>query len=513
VAVRATDRIMAPARGSAAEFKAWGRRVNVARLPEFERFADELWAVGSAHGMDPMIPAGGYNVETAQGNTMSGGPWAGGEAWERNLNPGSIGVVGFEGGADFDLGMRWPDGRAAARAYLAHLYAYATGLRAPWQFDNVRVSYVLADPERAGRAPRLVDLGSGMYADDDEYGQTVAARANAMFAVADQEDPMASITFGRVPKPDIIPMLVAKPRDGAGFNYVALRTVYGTCEHITDGEASLEWYASFFGIGGERELNALTDYGIDKAGRIAMWNDPFGNRSPWASGGSDGLEGDGPALVRRLGIDAINGGLGSKEHIAKGGQQPTDAQFDASARLNAWLADGASNHPRGRKIAWSDYPYDPSLGIVINLGHYEFATKGCPLWTKATWDRLQDLTRGYMKKYQEGDTKPPVEEPPVQVPPVDHDKLPGNITLKQAEERFGQGKLTRPGKKTTQFKFHLGRAWAEAWLERAAKENVWPAATIWQQVATDIDSAVDVISFVNGWVLMRFTDRGGWRWL
>lgn len=113
----------------------------------------------------------------------------------------------------------------------------------------------------------------------------------------------------------------------------------------------------------------LTDYGIGGStdgeewdGVIFRWNDPRGkratiymkegrylkrkspgaeamtvsaNRSGWANGGSDGLEGDGPLFVRTLGVSAINRDLVSIER-SDGGDTSTPIsvkQFESICAL------------------------------------------------------------------------------------------------------------------------------------------------------------------------------------
>ena len=324
--------------------------------------------------------------------------------------------------------------------------------------------------------------------------------------------PAGSIVFGRVPRPAVIEMIVEKPYDGAGFTRVTPRQIVGACTHITDGDpiwgdgvGDLEWYHDFFATGGERQYDALTDYGISRNGTIAMWNDPFGTRMPWANGGSDGLEGDGAVFTRLLGVGAINGRLYSKENVGKSPAKLTDAQLEANAQLDAWHFDQA-------RVPWNEYPFNPHVGCVTDTEHWEFATKECPgPGVRSQTNARQNRTRAIMKQYQAGGLLPEVPRPdPVD---VDHDKLPAGLDLDLVKKLFGTGKLHRPGKKVGGFGFNLGRAWSEAWLERGTKEKQYPAAVSWYQFQDSPEVTRDIISFANGWVLARLNARAGWQWL
>jgi hypothetical protein len=321
-----------------------------------------------------------------------------------------------------------------------------------------------------------------------------------------------ALTFGNVKKPPIEEMICPKPYDGAGFTRCPPRSVIGVCRHITDGEGSLEWYHDFFSTGGQRQYDALVDFVIDKAGRIGMLNDPFGNRMPWASGGSDGLEGDGPAFVNARGAFGINGELASIEHVGVAPNKMTDAQMQSTAELGAWLADGASNHPRGSKIPYDQYPFNPNVGCVTDMEHFEFATKSCPAaGIIGQTDAFQAAQRGIMKAGQTA--VPPKPDPTPGKPTPDHITYPAGMDKAKAEAAFGTGELYRPKKTMAHFGYHETSAVSLAWLKRGGEKKVYPKALSWHQITTATTDLVEVVAFADGSILWRPTSRAAWSWM
>jgi len=307
-----------------------------------------------------------------------------------------------------------------------------------------------------------------------------------------------------VPFPPLVDLVVAKPTSGdAGFDRCEPRgpRIVGVCDHITAGEMSIEGYAAFFGIDGERGRDALVDTVIGRDGRIGLlndWRDPKrgGTRAGWANGGSNGLEGPGVEFVARLGATAINQRLVSKEHVARSGQRLTDAQIAASIALDTAVLDAAG-------VRWHEYPRRNDLGIAVRYGHKHFATKGCPedvfMGIVPVLDRevLAILTR-----YQTGSTNPDRPAPaPVPVPP----KSPG-----WPERLFGALMRTMPDGTRRMYPYDPKGPISVAWLARCRKEGLWPTAGEWYTVGTK-----HFISFSNGWVLYspRIDDYVNWRWV
>lgn len=312
------------------------------------------------------------------------------------------------------------------------------------------------------------------------------------------------VIFGRVPKPPMQEMICPKPYDGAGFTRLAKpRQPVGVCDHITAGGGSLEFYQGFFSTGGERALDALVDVTIDKGGRIGVFNPFLGTRSPWANGGSDGLEGDGPAYVAKLGVNAINDRLISKEHVGDGETPWPDAQWEASIAFDAWWFDQLG-------FRWDTYPVHPTLKIVTHMLHFEFATKPCPgSWLRNNIGRKQALVRERMKAAQAVDPGVPTPPPPQPRPPS---LYPKGMTEAKASELFGKLTRHRPDGSTTEHGFNERGTISRMWLQRCKAKNAWPSAADLFSTGDDPDDR-EVMTFTNGWVAVKRNDRAGWRWV
>ena len=318
--------------------------------------------------------------------------------------------------------------------------------------------------------------------------------------------PTSTITYSKVPKPSVVNLHVSKPYNGAGYYAVSPRQPVGACEHRTAGLGQIEFIKQLFE--GERLYDALTDYVIGLDGRIGELNDPFGTRSPWANGGSDGLEGDGPNFVKAYGISGINDRLVSIEHIGQAGTPFEGAQFESSAKLNAWIFDQA-------KVPWDQFPVNPASKVVTYLEHFEFATKGCPEWAFVNkTDAHQDRIRALMKQYQTG-ASVPVTQPRPDPVVVDHTTLPGGITVAKATEVFGRMPRIQNGETLDTQGFNAKGLISLAWLERAQKEKTWPAAAAWYVLDPVPGQVVDdreVVIFKNGWTLLSGPSRSTWTW-
>jgi hypothetical protein len=163
------------------------------------------------------------------------------------------------------------------------------------------------------------------------------------------------ITFGRVPHPPFRDRLIPNANTIA-WDDLGQRNPVGVVFHTMVGSLwGTDRYFRDLATGGSK---GLTDYGIGGSadgpewdGVILRWNDPRGRRSGWANGGSDGLEGDGPAFVRALGINAINRDLVSIER-SDGGDISTPLspkQFESLCQLTAyWLQYAIPEHQRDR---------------------------------------------------------------------------------------------------------------------------------------------------------------------
>jgi hypothetical protein len=231
------------------------------------------------------------------------------------------------------------------------------------------------------------------------------------------------LTFGRVLHPPFVNRDIPSAQTTA-WDDLGPRRPLGVCWHSMVGTL---WGTDAYFRGGP----ALTDYGIGGAtdgsrwdGVILRWNDPRGRRSPWANGGSDGLEGDGPLFVRTLGVDAINRDLVSIER-SDGGEVSTPLSPKQAASLcllTAYWFDQAH-------VPWDRFPLNPAHGVVTHMLHLEFATKGCPFAPVVERvAELQDRVRALLKTAQTGEPGKAPVRPPKPVRP-DHDWWPQGYDL------------------------------------------------------------------------------------
>lgn len=290
--------------------------------------------------------------------------------------------------------------------------------------------------------------------------------------------------------------IVQKPGEGAGFDRVAFRgpRMVGVCNHITDGYDTKDSIYRLFSTGGERQWDALTDCVVDRDGTGYLLNDPWtesdgGTRSGWASGGSNGLEGDGIEFVRVLGSSAINGRLFSKEHNAKEGQALTDKQVELS------IAVSVVAHQRAH-TKWDQFPYNDIAGCVTDMEHREFATKSCPaepfISNHAPVIR-QGVKQG-LKLIQTGLTGP--VDPIPETPKPDPMELPFDLSWDAVAFMFGTLRRVMPDGTVRNYPADPKGIVTNTWLARAAKDGVFPRAVEWQTYGDK-----HFILFQNGWVL------------
>ena len=290
----------------------------------------------------------------------------------------------------------------------------------------------------------------------------------------------------------------------------------------------------------------LTDYGIGGStdgeewdGVIFRWNDPRGkratiyikegrylnrdspgaeaavvsaNRSGWANGGSDGLEGDGPLFVRTLGVAAINRDLVSIER-SDGGDITTAIsrnQFESICALSAYWFDQAH-------VPWDRFPLDPNYGIVTHLLHFEFATKTCP--HAPVTGRIDDIQARIRQILKAGQTRQPAPAP---LPPdspisVDHNAWPSGWDVKSLTERFGVLVQHREDGTTQRFPFDPAGVISNAWVARGGAEGrtlrQLPKALRWWVLRANDDQAYDLVTFDGRWTLFRPDRNVAWRWI
>ena len=319
------------------------------------------------------------------------------------------------------------------------------------------------------------------------------------------------ITFGRLVHPPFRDRLIPDSATRA-WDDLGQRKPVGVVFHTMVG--------TLWGTDGYfRGASALTDYGIGGStdgqwdGVILRWNDPRGRRSGWANGGSDGLEGDGPLFVRTLGVAAINRDLVSIER-SDGGKIETPIspkQFESLCQLSAYWFDAA-------RIPWDRFPVNPNVGggIVTHFLHKEFATKGCP-WAavESRIDELQARIRAILRAAQADGAGEPVV--PIPEPTPDHSWWPQGYAVGELRERFGG--LTRhlEGGRTRRMGFDPGGVISNAWVARGVAEQrairQLPAAQDWWSHPAGNDGQVDLVTFANGWLLLRPDRNVAWRWV
>lgn len=195
------------------------------------------------------------------------------------------------------------------------------------------------------------------------------------------------------------------------------RRIIGTCVHRMDG--SLRGTDDTFR--NERKADALTDYGIGgerdidtgEDGVIYRWNDPLGERSPYANGVADDTDADGAAFIAAYSLEAVNASLVSIEVSGCSGETDsqsycpgpetdvTDAQIEMLAQLIAYYHDQAEQ-------PYETFPKDPKTGLNTCLEHRQFALKNCPYpKLQALRERYISRAREIMKAAQTGQTSPP----------------------------------------------------------------------------------------------------------
>jgi hypothetical protein len=188
------------------------------------------------------------------------------------------------------------------------------------------------------------------------------------------EDPMPTLTFGRVPEPPYTRLIVPKDRSGQGFTFCPPRTNIGLVPHETQGNPAgdqLVWYRNFFACpNGERCANALVDWVCDRAGRAAMLNDPNGTREPWASGGTPNAS-DPSGFNRYFGSGLRNRIMESVEFVKLTDDRLTPGQIAWGAARAAYVADRDGQR-------WDEYPRPAKYGGVHMMPmHFQLSQTSC----------------------------------------------------------------------------------------------------------------------------------------
>lgn len=293
----------------------------------------------------------------------------------------------------------------------------------------------------------------------------------------------------------------------------------------------------------------LTNYGVGNDsdgpewdGVILRWNDPRGaphvvqmdynpannlweygrgkfynvspRRAGWASGGSDGLEGDGVAFVRVLGVNKINK-LVSIERSDNGSQTApvSPKQFESICQLEAYWFDQA-------KVPWDTFPTNPEFGIVTDMEHWEFATKACPFTAmRAKTTLFQDRIREILKQYQ---VVVEPAEPTDPIPP--QPEWPNGWTTDELKKWFGsvlEVDFRNLEKGFTPRTFNANGVISNMWVQRAVAEGITEIRRIPKPGYIAISAAKDGTachSFVvprsgyPDWVAFRGDGNDAWKW-
>ncbi|MDQ3124871.1 MAG: NlpC/P60 family protein, partial [Pseudomonadota bacterium] len=366
------------------------------------------------------------------------------------------------------------------------------------------------DTENNGTAGHVaVDLGDGaaISAMNPQMGLRVHRAdsptmggpylgARRLFSGPGKDDPMPQTTpppipavpaFGRVPPPAVQHRDIQHNR---AWDDLGPRRIKGVVLHRMVGTL---WGTDGY-FRGEAAGRALTDYGVgteaaDGAahdGEILRWNDPRGQRSPWASGPVSNPYGDGAAFVARYGTGAVNRDLVSIE-IGGNYDTPLSARaFESVAALVAYWADQA-------RVPWTGFPINQETGISFVLHHVEFTAgtgKICPgfVVSDAT-GRVIERVRAILRQHQTGGVAPPVEPAkPSRVETVD---LPAGVGLADLKAWFGPH-------------FDPNGMVSVAWAEEGSRTGLWPALVRFDPPGEDRDFA-----FQNGLVIR--VGRGGAR--
>lgn len=333
---------------------------------------------------------------------------------------------------------------------------------------------------------------------------------------------MTDLVFGRVPHPDFTDRYIPDSQTSA-WNDLGQRNPVGICQHSMIGSlaGTDKWFRDGVPSATHR-ARGLTDYGIGGStdgaldGVIWRWNDPRGRRAGWASGGSDGLEGDGPLFVRTLGVNAINRDLVSIER-SDGGNINTPMspkQFEAICQLTAYWFDQAG-------VPWDTFPVNPKHKIVTHMLHFEFATKACPFDpVRSQITVIQDRVRSILKSYQV------VDEPVEPTPPVDpQPEWPNNWTTEALKARFGyvlEVDFANPDNGYKKRTFNANGPISNMWVQRAAAEGITEIKRIPKPGFIAVSRSKDgeaCHTFVvprsgyRDWVAFRGDGNDSWKWL
>jgi hypothetical protein len=336
---------------------------------------------------------------------------------------------------------------------------------------------------------------------------------------------MADLVFGNVPHPPFVDRYIPDSETDA-WNDLGQRVPKGVCHHSMLGTLhSTDLYFRRNGPAPGFEPGGLTDYGVGNDldgpaldGVIYRWNDPLGRRAGWASGGSDGLEGDGPAFVRTLGVNAINRDLVSIERSDGGDQlRPSSPkQFESICQLTAHWFDYAH-------VPYDAFPVNPNAGCVTDMEHFEFAIKACPFaWFRGHINEVQDRVRMILKAAQVVSSPAP---PPTPAPP--ESEWSNGWTTAQLKTQFGKvTEITIDKKNVITGSRSLGfdpkGVLSNMWVHRAVAEGITdvkripkPSHFTVTRAKDDTGCSVFIVprSGYKDWIGFRGDGNASWIWI
>ncbi|MGD9711751.1 MAG: hypothetical protein AB7V46_06770, partial [Thermomicrobiales bacterium] len=124
--------------------------------------------------------------------------------------------------------------------------------------------------------------------------------------------------------------------------------------------------------------------------------------------------------------------------------------------------------------------------------------------------RVQAVTRGIMRRFQQGGgSSAPVDPQVEDLPPVE---LPGGLSLDEARERFGTYRKHLPDGRIINGEFDAEGIISLAWAQRAAEEGVWPRIADWY-VFEGSAALLNVVTFENDWLMIQQSERSGLMWV
>lgn len=343
-----------------------------------ERDPRAYWDVIASYGIDPLLVLAMFNHESTMGRkgvACTTHSW--GNTRKPNFGATPIGEVPGASGV-FPVWRDWLDGCKSTVARLASPDYVYTG----WERVKIREIFEWHDKsETAQDESEVVWAPAGDYNNPSSYLRAVIDFMN------EYADGGEVVSVGRVPKPPMLTDIRAVKKGGYSASDGMPRVVEAIVNHISDGNEH----------GGD--ITQLTqvvsaNYYINKAGVIRELVPP--TECAW----TNGVWGN-PDLTNPLIANWFKNGWNpntrtiSKEHEGQHGQPLTAAQVEASAALDAWLAQ-EFNLPIDR-------------AHIIGHNQIDSVTRSyCPGFPESQWTEMQARAQALINAATE---TPPVASP------------------------------------------------------------------------------------------------------